>query len=124
MNDMPRPAVPPSTADLVSRARALASSLRQRALAAEQNARVPAETVRDFEATGLCRIWIPKRYGGYELDLEAGLESCWETARGCASSAWCLSVWQQHSWIVAHFPERAQAETLGADPNFHIGSVL
>jgi alkylation response protein AidB-like acyl-CoA dehydrogenase len=33
-------------------------------------------------------------------------------------------VWQQHSWIVAHFPERAQDETLGADPNFHIAAVL
>ena len=33
-------------------------------------------------------------------------------------------MWQQHSWIVAHFPEQAQAETLGAEPDFHIGSVL
>lgn len=124
MNDMPRPAAPPAAAELVARARALVPALRQRALTAEQGARVPAETVRDFEAAGLCRVWIPKRYGGYELDLEAGIESCWEAAKGCASSAWCLSVWQQHSWIVAHFPEQAQAETLGADPNFHIGSVL
>ncbi len=123
MNDMPRPVLP-SAADLVARTRALVPALRQRALGAEQQARVPAETVRDFEAAGLCRIWIPKRYGGYEHDLEAGLETCWEAARGCASSAWCLSVWQQHSWIVAHFPERAQAETLGAEPDFHVGAVL
>lgn len=125
MNDMPRPASAlPSAADLVARTRALVPALRQRALAAEQQARVPAETVRAFESAGLCRIWIPKRYGGDELDLEAGLETCWEAARGCASSAWCLSVWQQHSWIVAHFPEQAQAETLGIEPDFHIGSVL
>jgi 3-hydroxy-9,10-secoandrosta-1,3,5(10)-triene-9,17-dione monooxygenase len=125
MNDVPPPAKSlPSAAELVARARALVPALRQRALAAEQAGRLPAETVRDYEAAGLCRIWIPKRYGGYELDLEAGLETCWEAAKGCASSAWCLSVWQQHSWIVAHFPERAQAETLAADANFHIGSVL
>jgi alkylation response protein AidB-like acyl-CoA dehydrogenase len=130
MNDIRPPAKAPSetgapsAAELVARARALAPSLRERALAAERNARVPAETVRDFEAAALCRVWVPKRYGGLELDLEAGIETCWEAAKGCASSAWCLSVWQQHSWIVAHFPERAQAETLGADPNFHIGSVL
>jgi 3-hydroxy-9,10-secoandrosta-1,3,5(10)-triene-9,17-dione monooxygenase len=125
MNDMPRPASAlPSASDLVTRTRAMVPALRQRALGAEQSARVPAETVREFESNGLCRIWIPKRYGGYELDLEAGLETCWEAARGCASSAWCLSVWQQHSWIVAHFPEKAQAETLGAETDFHIGSVL
>src|SRR5688572_20165759 len=114
----------PAAAELVARARALAPALRERAVAAEQRARVPDETMRDFETAELCRIWIPKRYGGFELDLEAGLESCWEAAKGCASSAWCLSVWQQHSWIVAHFPERAQDESLGADANFHIGSVL
>jgi 3-hydroxy-9,10-secoandrosta-1,3,5(10)-triene-9,17-dione monooxygenase len=109
---------------LVARARALAPSLRRRALAAEQGASLPDETVRDFEAAELCRIWIPRRYGGFELDLEAGLEICREAAKACASSAWCLSVWQQHSWIVAHFPERAQEESLGADANFHIGAVL
>ncbi|HEY7608414.1 MAG TPA: acyl-CoA dehydrogenase family protein [Alphaproteobacteria bacterium] len=125
MNDIRPPAkAPPTAAELVDRARALAPVLRQRAVAAEQLGRLPDETVRDYEAAELCRIWIPKRYGGFELDLEAGLETCWEAAKGCASSAWCLSVWQQHSWIVAHFPEQAQAESLGADMNFHIGSVL
>jgi 3-hydroxy-9,10-secoandrosta-1,3,5(10)-triene-9,17-dione monooxygenase len=125
VNDIAPPAKsPPSAAELVARARALAPALRRRALAAEQAGRLPAETVCDYEAAGLCRLWIPRRYGGFELDLEAGLETCWEAAKGCASSAWCLSVWQQHSWIVAHFPERAQQETLGADANFHIGSVL
>lgn len=115
---------PPTPAALVERARALVPALRQRAGAAEQRARVPDETVRDYEAAGLCKIWIPRRYGGYEMDLETGLETCWETAKGCASSAWCLSVWQQHSWIAAHLSEQAQDETLGADPDFHIASVL
>jgi 3-hydroxy-9,10-secoandrosta-1,3,5(10)-triene-9,17-dione monooxygenase len=125
MNEARPPAkAAPTPAELVERARALAPALRERAVAAEKAAQVPEETVREFEAADLCRIWIPKRYGGFELDLEAGLETCFEAAKGCASSAWCLSVWQQHSWIVAHFPERAQDETLGADPNFHIGAVL
>lgn len=125
MNDMRAPVkAPPTAAELVARARALAPSLRQRAVATEQAGRVADETVRDFEAAELCRIWIPKRFGGFEMDLETGLETCWEAAKGCASSAWCLSVWQQHSWIVAHLPEQAQIETLGADVNFHIGSVL
>jgi 3-hydroxy-9,10-secoandrosta-1,3,5(10)-triene-9,17-dione monooxygenase len=120
----PPAAAVPSHGTLVERARALAPALRRRAADAEQGARVPGETVRDFEAADLCRIWIPRRYGGFEMDLETGVETCWEAAQGCSSSAWCLSVWQQHSWIVAHMPEQAQAETLGAEPNFHIGSVL
>ena len=85
---------------------------------------LPNETVRDLEAAGLCKVWVPKRYGGAELDLATGIETTREIARGCASTAWCLSVYQQHSWIVSHFPEAAQRETLAAEPDFHIAAVL
>ena len=77
-----------------------------------------------METADLCRVWIPRAYGGLEGDLHAGLDSMFEIGRACASSSWCLSVWQQHSWIVALFPEAAQRETLAADPDFHIAAVL
>jgi alkylation response protein AidB-like acyl-CoA dehydrogenase len=128
MNETPiatQPARETSTADaLVARARALVPGLRARAREAEKLRRLPDETVRELEAAGLCRIWVPECYGGPELDLLAGLRTMREIARGCASTAWCLSVYQQHSWVVAHFPEAAQRETLAADNNFHIGAVL
>lgn len=113
-----------TAAELGKRAQALVPGLRERARAAEALRRLPDETVRELERADLCKVWIPKRYGGLELDLHAGLATMQTLARGCASTAWCLSVYQQHSWIVAHFPERAQEETLGADPDFHIGAVL
>jgi len=113
------------TADqLVERARALVPGLRERAAGAEGLRRLPEETVRELETAGLCKIWIPKCFGGTELDLAAGLQILQETARGCASTAWCLSVYQQHSWIAAHFPEAAQRETLATEPDFHIAAVL
>ncbi len=125
MNELAQPVkAAPSHAEIVARSRALAPALLVRALAAEQRFRLPDETVRDFEAANLHQVFIPQRFGGLECDLETGLETCWEAAKGCGSSAWCLSVYQQHSWIVAHFPEAAQVETLGADPAFHIGAVL
>jgi 3-hydroxy-9,10-secoandrosta-1,3,5(10)-triene-9,17-dione monooxygenase len=109
---------------LIDRARALVPALRERATEAEALRRLPDETVRELEAADLCKIWIPKCYGGSEQDLGSGLKILQETARGCASTAWCLSVYQQHSWIVAHFPEKAQRETLATDLNFHIAAVL
>ncbi len=114
----------PSAEELMERARALVPTLRERAGEAEGLRRLPEATVRDLEAADLCKIWIPKCYGGSEHDLGTGLKIMQEVARGCASTAWCLSVWQQHSWIVAHFPEEAQRETLAVEPNFHIASVL
>jgi 3-hydroxy-9,10-secoandrosta-1,3,5(10)-triene-9,17-dione monooxygenase len=114
----------PGRAELAQRAAALKPAAAARARLAEERCRLPAETVAEIEAAGLHRLWVPRNFGGYESDLEAGLETCWTIAEACASTAWCLSVYQQHSWIVAHFPEEAQAETLALDPNFHIGAVL
>lgn len=114
----------PSHGELIARAAALGPAIGARARTAEEAGRLPSETVADIEAAGLHRIWVPRQFGGFEHDLETGLETCWTLAEFCGSSAWCLSVYQQHSWIVAHFPEAAQAETLAVDANFHIGAVL
>lgn len=129
MTELPSPAAarraaPPTHAELVRRARALAPVLAERARAAEQGRRLPAETVRDFEAAELCRIWIPRRHGGFEMPLAAGLDTVWEIARACASSAWCLTIYQQHNWLIGHFPPAAQDETLGAERHLHVGAVL
>jgi alkylation response protein AidB-like acyl-CoA dehydrogenase len=111
-------------AELVGRARGLVPALRERALEAEKLRRLPDATIADFARLELCKIWQPKVYGGHEADLETGLEIIEEAARGCASTAWCLSVYQQHNWILAHFPKEAQDETLGAVANLFPAAVL
>ena len=122
MNELPLPTA--ASPDLGVRARDLAPAIAGRAREAESLRRIPDETVQEMEAADLCRVWIPKAYGGLEGGIHAGLDAMFEIGRACASSAWCLSVWQQHSWVVAHFPEAAQQETLAADPDFHIAAVL
>ena len=111
-------------AELVGRARTLVPALRERALAAERLRRLPDETIADFARLELGKIWQPKVYGGLECDLVTGLDILQEPARGCASSAWCLSVYQQHNWILAHFPKAAQDETLGRTPTLFPAAVL
>jgi alkylation response protein AidB-like acyl-CoA dehydrogenase len=111
-------------AELVERARGLVPALRARALEAEKLRRLPEATIADFARLELGRVWQPKAYGGHEADLRTGLKVIEETARGCASSAWCLSVYQQHNWILAHFPKEAQDETLGSAANLFPAAVL
>jgi alkylation response protein AidB-like acyl-CoA dehydrogenase len=111
-------------AELIERARGLAPTLRQRAAEAEKLRRMPDATIADFARLELGRVWQPKAYGGHETDLGTGLAVIEETARGCASSAWCLSVYQQHNWILAHFPKAAQDETLGAVADLFPAAVL
>jgi 3-hydroxy-9,10-secoandrosta-1,3,5(10)-triene-9,17-dione monooxygenase len=47
-----------------------------------------------------------------------------EIARGCPSTAWCMGVIHAHSWFMGLFPEAAQQETYGADPDAVISAVI
>jgi len=124
MNEISPQQVGRANSHLAEAAREIGHRAAARAKQADDGRRLPAETVREMEAAGLCKVWIPKAYGGLEAGLQTGLDTMFEMARGCAASSWCLTVWQQHSWIVAMYPEQAQAETLGAEKDFHIAGVL
>lgn len=111
-------------AALIERAASLTPNVAERAAECETLRRLPDETAQEFVGAKLYRAWVPRRFGGYELDLLAGIECMQALAAGCSSSGWCLSVYQQHNWIVANFDEAAQQETIGADPDVCIPGVL
>jgi len=125
MNSIAAPAAQGAVArQLVQRSRDMIPALRARARDAEKLRRLHPDTIADFIEAGILRVWQPRRYGGHEVDLLTGLETMQEVARGCTSSAWCLTVYQQHSWIVSLFPGEAQDECLGADNNARVTAVL
>jgi 3-hydroxy-9,10-secoandrosta-1,3,5(10)-triene-9,17-dione monooxygenase len=122
-------AKPASFADVgydeaLARARALVPALRERAAAAEQARRLPAETIADLDRTGLFRITQPKRWGGMELDFISMLEIPAELARGCASTSWIVGNITIHHWMVALYDERTQAEIWDANPDAQIASGI
>jgi len=103
-------AVPiPTAAELISRARALAPKLRERAERAERERNIPKESVDEYLASGLIHTLQPRRWGGYEHDHEVAFDTAIELGKStCGSSAWCLNYLQDHACILAHFPEEAQ----------------
>jgi 3-hydroxy-9,10-secoandrosta-1,3,5(10)-triene-9,17-dione monooxygenase len=99
----------PSGEELVSRARALAPKLRERAIRAERERNIPTETVEEYIALGLLRTIMPRRWGGYEHDHEVAFNIAIELGKStCGSSAWCLNYLSDHAGMLAHFPEEAQ----------------
>src|SRR4051794_41780364 len=58
----------PTLDELLGRAEALLPRLRERAARAEEQRRVPDETIEEFRQAGFFRLFQPARYGGYELD--------------------------------------------------------
>jgi 3-hydroxy-9,10-secoandrosta-1,3,5(10)-triene-9,17-dione monooxygenase len=102
---------------VLERARALVPVLASRVAETEKNRRVPDETIADFHRSGLFRVIQPARFGGHELDFSVFAHITRELARGCASSAWVYSVIEELFWVLACFPEEAQAEIWGEDPS-------
>src|SRR5690349_2925993 len=111
-------------ADLIARARALTSTLAARAAKAEQDRRVPAETIADMQAAGLFRVFQPARWGGYEMDPATYFEIQLALAEGCMSTGWVYGVVGLHPWLMGLFDDRAAQEVGGTDDATLICSSL
>lgn len=115
----------PTLAELTHRAQALIPKLRERAAEAERLRRMPDQTIADFVEAGLLRVFVPARYGGYELDYgETQLTLGNVLGRACGSSAWIQSVLACHAWIVGMFPEAAQEAVWGGRSDTIIASAF
>jgi 3-hydroxy-9,10-secoandrosta-1,3,5(10)-triene-9,17-dione monooxygenase len=66
----------------------------------------------------------PRRCGGFEMSLHTHIDTVAEIARGCGSTAWCMGVIHAHSWLVSSFPQEAQAESYGANPDAIVCAVI
>ena len=110
--------------EIVARATALVPELRGRAAEAERLRRLPDESVAALKRAGLFRVLQPARYGGHQASLHTHIDAVATVARGCGASGWCLGVVHAHSWLIASFPQKAQEETYGADPNAVICAVI
>jgi 3-hydroxy-9,10-secoandrosta-1,3,5(10)-triene-9,17-dione monooxygenase len=114
----------PDHAQLVARAASLVPTLRARAAEAEQFRRLPDANVAELRAAGLFKVLQPRRCGGFEMSLHTHIDTVAEVARGCGSTAWCMGVIHAHSWLVGSFPQEAQAESYGANPDAIVCAVI
>ena len=107
----------PSIDDVIARARELAPAIAQRAAKAEADRRVPKESVEELVASGLTRLYTPRRWGGYADGFMPGVQATIEIAKACTSTGWVFGFFNFHSWLVAIFDEQAQTEVWGDSPD-------
>jgi 3-hydroxy-9,10-secoandrosta-1,3,5(10)-triene-9,17-dione monooxygenase len=106
-----------SAEEIVRRARALAPAIASRAAQAEIDRRVPKESIDELKASGLCRLYTPERWGGCPNGISAVLPAIIEIAKACTSTGWVFGFINFHAWIVAQYPEEAQAEVWAETPD-------
>jgi alkylation response protein AidB-like acyl-CoA dehydrogenase len=90
----------------------LAPRLDARAIEAEAQRCLHAETISECEP--LWPLVVPTSLGGDGADLAALLEVTRRLGRGCPASAWTISFLIMHSWLVAKLPAARDEELLSA----------
>jgi 3-hydroxy-9,10-secoandrosta-1,3,5(10)-triene-9,17-dione monooxygenase len=114
----------PEPAEIIVRARALAPALAERSLAGRRERRIPDETIADMQRAGFFRVLQPKRWGGYEMDLNTFYDVELALAEGDMSTAWIYGVSGVHPWFMALLDDRAAREVWGRDTSTLICSSL
>ncbi len=110
--------------EMVARARALVPVLRERAAEADRLRKVPDANIIALRRAGLLKVLQSRRYGGHQMSLRTHIDVIAELGRGCISTAWCAGVIHAHSWLMGLFPEAAQQESYGTNPDAIVSAVI
>jgi alkylation response protein AidB-like acyl-CoA dehydrogenase len=113
----------PSRTDLLGRAAELRTLLRANAQESERSRRLTDDTVVALADSGLLRMRVPVRHGGYESDMRTVAEVVAELARGDGSTGWTAAVWLISSFVVGLFPDAVRDEVFD-DPDVRISGIL
>jgi alkylation response protein AidB-like acyl-CoA dehydrogenase len=86
--------------------------------------RLPDANVKALRETGLCRLMVPKRFGGHETDIHTYIEVMEALGRGCGSTSWVASLINVCAWLTSLFPERAQQDVWGGNRDAWVAGSL
>jgi len=113
----------PTRTELVRRASAIVPLLQKHASWHEEHRRLHDETIEAMAKAGIFKLRIPKRYGGYESDIQTVVEVLTEIGRGDGSSAWTGQLWLHGAWMVGLFPDAVQ-EQVFSTPDVRVSALL
>ena len=112
------------TQELVERIKALRPLLRKNAAKTEDDRRVAEENIQALADAGVFRITVPRRYGGYEVNMRSMLDVSAAVAEGCGSTAWAVTLINVCNWFTSLYSQQAQDDVFGANPNARVAGVL
>jgi 3-hydroxy-9,10-secoandrosta-1,3,5(10)-triene-9,17-dione monooxygenase len=105
------------TAELIKRAASLVPLLRENATQAEQLRRLPEDSIRALEETGMFRVLQPVKRGGCGTDPGTLSKVMTTIASGCASTTWVMMIYSSVAQLAELLSEEALSEIYaGAHP--------
>ena len=117
----PEPDLTPQ--QMIDRAVGLRPLLRDQSAETEQRTYPSDEIHQACVDAGFYRLYIPRRYGGYEFGAPTFMRVVQELSRGDISAGWCIALAAAHALqIGSWWPEQAQDEIFG-DGDFRCAAV-
>lgn len=111
--DIPQPEPGLTPQMLLERADALIPMIRAQAAEAEERGYFSDELLERFREAGFYRMFLPKKFGGYEVSHETFLEVAYRVGRGDTGTAWCYTLSASHIGVVGSvLSEEAQRELI------------
>lgn len=96
--------------DLLAKLGDLTHTLRAHTADADRLARLPEPVVRALVAAGLFRLWIPRSFGGFELELPKALRLYEAAARVDGSAGWAVMIGSGGGLFAAYLEPATAAE--------------
>lgn len=111
-------------ADVINRATALVPLIREHAARGSEDRRVTPEVVDALAEAELFKLLVPARYGGVETNLRTMMEVLAEVARGDGSTGWAVALLNVCTWFATTFPDEAQDDVFGANPEAKVCGIF
>ena len=89
---------------------------------ANQQRRVPQDSIDGLQDAGFFLAFQPNRYGGYELDPQDFFRMQCAIAEGCMSTAWASGIIAVHAFQIALMDVKAQEDVWGGDIHTRVSS--
>ena len=106
----------PTRKELLDKARGLSAFLREQADDAEDLGFIPHKTLERLKSSGFHKIYMPARFGGWEMDWGPHMDVSREISKSCGSSGWMTGLVFSHVMWVARFGAEAQEEFFSQNP--------
>ena len=103
-------------AGLLDRVREVVPLIAERAATAEEQRKPDDDVIEALKRTGVFKAFVPKRYGGYEIDLELFMDIGVAVSEACPSTGWITTFYMEHNWLLGMFEEDVQREIFTAQP--------
>src|SRR5215510_10416967 len=101
---------------LLDRVRSVVPLIAERAADAELQRKPDDDVIAALRETGVFRSFVPKQYGGYEIDLDLFVDIGADVSDACPSTGWITTFYMEHNWLLGMFDDALQHEIFSAQP--------